>query len=300
MKLKKIGLSLAIIASVLFWGGAPANASEITDLYMKALQKNDQASMNGIIKYKKDAIPGEIQGLIEKAQAPEATAEEKESFFYVAEHMAIRYKDVTGDFAPLIEVKKRSFDSRLSAPVTPEMTDGARIINIPMSSEHVKNIFEPDNIVVNLGDTVRWTNSDKIAHVFATMSAISAGRFSVSSIAPGESWEYKFEKPGEYFYICFIHQSMIGKITVKDPSKAAPEAGAAPAPAPATPAAATESSTAPAPPVVSATPDTPAAPAITPTPAETATPEAGAAPAPAEPAAAEGSAPAPPKILTVE
>lgn len=224
MELKKLGLCLAIAASVLLPGGATLKASEITDLYMKAMEKNDRAALTGIVKYKKDAIPGEIQGLIDKAQLPETTAEEKKPLFYIAEHMAIRYKDVTGDFAPLIEVKKRAFDARLSAPVTPELTEGARIIDIPKAADGVKNLFEPDNIVIKQGETVRWTNSDDIAHVFATLSAISAGKFAVSSIPPGESWEHKFEKPGEYFYICFIHQSMVGKITVEDAASAEAEA----------------------------------------------------------------------------
>jgi len=229
MESRNKGLCLAILASVLLLFGAIAQASEITDLYINALEKNDQATLRGIIKYKKDVIPAEIKAFIEQAKAPDVTDEHKEYIFYVAELMARDYRDVTGDVGPLLEVKKRSFDARLDAPVTPPLTDGARIVNIPKASEDVKNVFMPDNIVVKLGDTVRWTNSDDIAHVFATMSAISAGRFSVSSIPPGGSWEFKFEKPGEYFYICFIHQSMIGKVTVEGPSDA-PEAAKESAP----------------------------------------------------------------------
>ena len=245
MKLRKSGFCLAIFASVLFLSGAPARASEITDLYIKAMDKNDKAALDGIVKYKKDAIPGEIQSLLEHARAPETTPEDRDSLLYIAEHMAIRYKDQTGDFAPLLEVKKRTFDSRLSAPVTPELVDGARIVDIPRASGDVKNIFVPDNIVVKLGDTVRWTNSDEIAHVFSTMGAISAGKFYASNIPAGESWEFKFDKPGEYFYICFIHQSMVGKVTVEGAeteteatsapaTPEAPEVAEAPAPAPST------------------------------------------------------------------
>ena len=240
MKLRKSGFCLAIFASVLLWSGAGADASEITDLYIQALEKNDKAALTGIIKYKKDVIPAEIKAFIENAKSPEVTAEEKEHIFYVAELMARDYKDLTGDVAPLIEVKKRVFDARLSAPIKPEPAGGAHIVDIPRATAEAKNIFVPDNIVVKLGDTVRWTNSDEIAHVFSTMPIISAGRFSASSIAPGEAWEFKFDKPGEYFYICFIHQSMVGKVTVEGATaQAAPapeviEAPAAPAAAPST------------------------------------------------------------------
>ena len=248
MNLMKSGLSLAIIASAMLWSGAGANASQITDLYMEALEKNDQAALAGIVKYKKDAIPAEVQSLIDRAKAPEATAQEKEHLFYVAELMARSYKDLTGDVAPLLEVKKRAFDSRLSAPVTSEPANGAHIVDLPKASAEVKNIFKPDNIVIKQGETVRWVNSDEIAHVFSTMSAISAGRFSASSIPPGESWEFKFDKPGEYFYLCFIHQSMIGKVTVegaKAETEATPAAPTAPAvsAAPAPPAAAPPAAT---------------------------------------------------------
>jgi len=248
MNLRKSAFRLAIIASALLFSGAAVDASEITDLYIKALEKNDKAALTGIIKYKKDVIPAEIQGFIAHAKSPEVTAEDKEYIFYVAELMARDYKDITGDVAPLLEVKKRSFDSRLSATVTPELTGGAHIVDIPKASADAKNIFVPDNIVIKLGETVRWTNSDDIAHVFSTMPIISAGRFSVNSIPPGESWDFKFDKPGEYFYICFIHQSMIGKVTVEGPvgeagakaAPAAPEASAAPAPPATAPAAAIE------------------------------------------------------------
>ena len=102
MKLRKSGFCLAIFASVLLWSGAGADASEITDLYIKAMDKNDKAALDGIVKYKKDAIPGEIQSLLEHARAPETTPEDRDSLLYIAEHMAIRYKDQTGDFAPLL------------------------------------------------------------------------------------------------------------------------------------------------------------------------------------------------------
>jgi plastocyanin len=112
-------------------------------------------------------------------------------------------------------VKKISFEVRLSPPVVSTSVDGIHIIDMPGVTEEVKNGFNPDNIIIKKGETVRWINSDEIEHIFSSTFFIGKGGISSPSIKPGEGWEYKFENTGEYFYICFIHRSMIGAITVE-------------------------------------------------------------------------------------
>ncbi len=231
MDLKRFGILLTTAASVLLFGAAGSNASEIRDKFIGALENNDGAGMRAAVEENAAAIPAEIQTLIDEARAPETPAEEKGSKFYIAELIARTYKDITGDMKPLLEVKKRAFDAKLSEQTRPNLTEGVHIVYLPKPSGDVKNVFSPDNIVIKQGETVRWVNSDDIAHIFSTMPVISAGKFSAKSIPPGESWEFKFDKPGEYFYLCFIHQSMVGKITVEGEPQAEPAAATAPAPA---------------------------------------------------------------------
>src|SRR3990172_518937 len=99
-------------------------------------------------------------------------------------------------------------------PETP--TEGLHIVEIPKPDENTKNIFKPDNTIIKKGETVKWVNNDSVEHKFAAVAAISEGSFDSKTVEPENSFEFKFENPGEYFYICFIHQSMIGKIIVEE------------------------------------------------------------------------------------
>lgn len=96
------------------------------------------------------------------------------------------------------------------------MVGGVYIIELPKAVAGEKNIFRPNNIIIKKGSTVRWVSKDETEHVFATMKLISKGAISSPRVAPGGSWEQKFDESGEYFYICFIHHSMIGKLTVEE------------------------------------------------------------------------------------
>lgn len=130
--------------------------------------------------------------------------------------MAMAYKDATGDTALLLEVKKRSFDSRLSEPVRSTPEKGVHIVDIPRAGADSKDIFRPDNIIIKKGETVRWVNNDGIDHVFSSMPLIGKGGISVPGIKPGGSWEFVFKETGEYYYICYIHKGMIGKVAVEE------------------------------------------------------------------------------------
>lgn len=68
--------------------------------------------------------------------------------------------------------------------------------------------FNPPEVTVNAGDTVRWTNKDSATH-----TATGQG-FDTGPLAQGESGEVTFDKPGTYTYKCTPHQNMRGKIIV--------------------------------------------------------------------------------------
>ncbi len=301
MDFKKFGLCLALVVCVMFGSATGSRASEIHDKFVAAYDKNDKKGMTAVVKENLAAVPAEIAGMLTEAAKPTVSIEDRGSILYIAELMAGTYKDLTGDIKPLLNVKKRAFETRLSKPVRLEVKDGIAIINIPKASGEMKNYFSPDNVIIKQGDTVRWMNHDEVSHIFATMPLISAGKFFSTSVGGGKSWDFKFDKPGEYYYLCFIHQSMVGKITVEGTATVAP---AAPAAAPAAEPAAPEggpASTAPADktvaPAPAAAPETvapaPSAPADkTVAPADNTTGEETVAPAD-EPAGGETMAPAP-------
>src|SRR3954465_12976150 len=88
------------------------------------------------------------------------------------------------------------------------------------------NRFVPENIRVNPGQTVRWTNQGRNPHDILSASPETteyAPKFGVQpeQFAPqGGTYEFKFTKPGVYLYYCSLHgtpdQGMVGAIIVGD------------------------------------------------------------------------------------
>lgn len=70
--------------------------------------------------------------------------------------------------------------------------------------------FVPQNLTVSLGTTVRWTNKDGIAHTVTS----TAGAFDSGNMGRGATFTHTFNTFGEFPYICAIHPSMTGKVTV--------------------------------------------------------------------------------------
>lgn len=71
-------------------------------------------------------------------------------------------------------------------------------------------IYDPDPIIVNVGDTITWTNLDIVPHT-ATLSDIDIG---TGDIPTSESRSIVTIERGELNYICRYHANMHGKIQV--------------------------------------------------------------------------------------
>ncbi len=69
--------------------------------------------------------------------------------------------------------------------------------------------FDPASTKVQVGQTVVFQNDDKVAHNVTGSEMGTSG-----DIAPGKSWKYTFDKPGDYHYACTYHQGMAGEIIV--------------------------------------------------------------------------------------
>ena len=68
--------------------------------------------------------------------------------------------------------------------------------------------FNPESVGISPGDTVRWTNLDSATHI------VKGDSFESGSLAKGDTYEFVFTTPGVYNYICSIHPSMKGTISV--------------------------------------------------------------------------------------
>ena len=70
--------------------------------------------------------------------------------------------------------------------------------------------FDPPNLTIKPGDTVTWTNNDDRDHAVAG----SDGAFASGNLRHGETFSFKFDKPGKFPYGCKLHPRMKGTITV--------------------------------------------------------------------------------------
>ncbi len=71
-------------------------------------------------------------------------------------------------------------------------------------------MFAPVNITIHPGYSVVWTNKDDVAH---TVTGAKAG-FDSGALPPGQSFTYRFTKPGKYKYHCALHPQMQATVTV--------------------------------------------------------------------------------------
>lgn len=82
-----------------------------------------------------------------------------------------------------------------------------RIIDV-----EIKNFaFNPSTITIKVGDTVRWTNKDSVAHT----ATANDGSFDTGYLSYGQSKSITFSKSGTYDYYCIPHPWMKGKVIVE-------------------------------------------------------------------------------------
>lgn len=96
------------------------------------------------------------------------------------------------------------------ASATPDPTAtaaDAKVVNVTM-----RNIkFVPPTITVKLGQTVRWTNDDSVAHTVAS----SKLRLASEAIPGGGKFTYRPRKRGRFPYFCTIHAGQTGVLIVQ-------------------------------------------------------------------------------------
>jgi plastocyanin len=69
--------------------------------------------------------------------------------------------------------------------------------------------FVPADLTVPKGTTVVWTNNDSATH-----NATSGSDWATKNLTKGQNGSVTLDKAGTFNYICTIHPSMKGKITV--------------------------------------------------------------------------------------
>jgi plastocyanin len=71
--------------------------------------------------------------------------------------------------------------------------------------------FQPGDVKVKAGQTIRFENEDAIAH---TVTAVKGAKFDSGTLDGGRTFEFKATKAGAISYVCEFHPGMTGTITV--------------------------------------------------------------------------------------
>jgi plastocyanin len=99
----------------------------------------------------------------------------------------------------------------------------AETYTVKMGTDSGQLQFDPANLTIKVGDSVKWVNNKLSPHnaVFdsSKVDEAVATKLSHKSLlfSPGESFTTTFDQPGEYPYYCEPHRGagMVGKITVQ-------------------------------------------------------------------------------------
>ena len=74
--------------------------------------------------------------------------------------------------------------------------------------------FDPEEVTVEAGTTVKWTNSDDLPHT-VTKDGGPGEDFDSGDLEPGDEFEQTFDEPGTVDYVCTIHPGQAGTVIVE-------------------------------------------------------------------------------------
>ncbi len=103
-----------------------------------------------------------------------------------------------------------------TAPGSPSVdaTAGPAVAG-PLAVNIADFAFSPNPAVIAVGSTITWTNKDSFAHTVKFAASNGAAAEESPSLGSGANFSKTFATPGTYAYICGIHNSMTGTVTVK-------------------------------------------------------------------------------------
>lgn len=99
----------------------------------------------------------------------------------------------------------------LAGDATPRRDEAAAQQTVEVAIQDYK--FQPAEVRIKAGDTVKWTNREKrTSHsvLFPAENGLESER-----LFPQEHWQRTFTQPGSYSYRCGPHEEMKGLVLVE-------------------------------------------------------------------------------------
>ena len=100
------------------------------------------------------------------------------------------------------------------ADTAAEDTGGAAGEVVEVGMEGIQ--FDPKNVTVKAGGTVKWTNNESVPHDVTKEDGpgpdFSSGK---GNLSEGDTYQQNFQKAGKVNYVCTVHPNMTGTVTVE-------------------------------------------------------------------------------------
>lgn len=102
-----------------------------------------------------------------------------------------------------------------TASTQPESSANLSPSGDPVQVHATGFLFDPDEVTIAAGDSITWTNDDKILHtITAGAPETPNGRFDRELNGQETSTSIRFDEPGDYPYFCSRHPHMRGVVRV--------------------------------------------------------------------------------------
>ena len=71
--------------------------------------------------------------------------------------------------------------------------------------------FEPQNVPINVGDTIKWTNNGTVQHTTTSgTNCTKDGKWDSGLLSPGQTFSFIFNTAGNFPYYCIPHCALFG------------------------------------------------------------------------------------------
>jgi glucose/arabinose dehydrogenase/plastocyanin len=98
---------------------------------------------------------------------------------------------------------------------TPAATPTASALVIEVEMQNVS--FIPDELEIEIGTTVRWTNQENLPHTVTSGTRDNPTTlFDSGNLGAGQSFTFTFNQAGSYNYFCSLHPGMDGVVVVTE------------------------------------------------------------------------------------
>jgi|GEM_PF-1317596 len=107
-------------------------------------------------------------------------------------------------------------DGKTDTSVTDQQDDVVPVDNLIIVK---KDMFNPKTLTVKVGTTVTWVNKDPYGHWIASDPYPSRSDLpaldSKKGLLQSEQYQFKFEKPGKFYYHDELNTNVTGSVTVE-------------------------------------------------------------------------------------